>query len=135
MEATDDSTLQQVLDSEELSCRFECGINKPSSCYHIVDKPTILKLFCLHFIILHRKTEIDQLVEGLAVVGFIDFLKHPGPARSLLTSIGSTKLTSAKIEELFGVCFSATGSNKRSTEVATTMMWLEFLKDVEGRHV
>lgn len=134
-EAADDSTLQQVLSSDDLSFRFECGISKPSTAYHIDDIPTILRLICLHFIILQRKAEIDQLIEGLNDLGFLEFLKeHPGSGQLLLTSKGGTKLTAAKLEDLFTIHFSEKGSNKRCEEEQVVMMWLEFLRDVEGTY-
>ena len=121
-----------MLDSDELSCRFDCGVNKPSVAYHITDKQSILHLFCLHFVILQRKAEIDQLMEGLNDLGFLQFLKmHPGPARSLLVS-GRQKLTAASLEQLFLVRFSEPGSNRRCEEERVMMMWLEYLQDVEG---
>lgn len=102
-----------MLDSDELSCRFDCGVNKPSVAYHITDKQSILHLFCLHFVILQRKAEIDQLMEGLNDLGFLQFLKmHPGPARSLLVS-GRQKLTAASLEQLFLVRFSEADVVKR----------------------
>jgi len=52
MEASDDANLHQVLGSNDLSFRFDCGVSKPFSSYHISDKPTILKLLCLNFVIL-----------------------------------------------------------------------------------
>ena len=124
--------LQEVLDSDELSCRFDCGVTKPSVAYHITDKPKILHLFCLHFLILQRKAEIDQLMEGLNDLGFLQFLKrHPDAARALLVS-GSQKLTAASLEQLFSVGFSESGSNRRCEEERVMMMWLEYLQDIEG---
>ena len=132
-ESTDDSTLQQVLDCDDFSVRFECGISKPSTSYCMDDIPTILHLLCLHFIILQRKAEIDQLVECLNDLWFLKFLKkYPGAGRLLLTCSGHTKLTAAKLEDLFTIHFSEEGSNKRCEEEQIVMMWLEFLRDVEG---
>lgn len=72
--------------------------------------------FCLHFVILQRKAEIDQLMEGLNDLGFLQFLKmHPGPARSLLFS-ARQKLAAASLEQLFLVHFSEPGSNRRCEE-------------------
>ena len=90
-----------MLDSDELSCQFDCGVNKPSVAYHITDEQNIFHLFYLHFIILQRKAEIDRLFEGLNDLGFLQFLKrHPDAAHSLLVS-GSQKLTAASLEQLF----------------------------------
>ena len=94
-----------MLDSDKLSCRFDCEVNKPSVAYHITDKPNILHLFYLHFVILQRKAEIDQLFEGLNDLGFLQFLKrHPDAAHSLLVS-GSQKLAAASLEQLFFSAF------------------------------
>ena len=104
---------EEVLDSDELSCRFNCGVNKLSVTYHIPHKQSILHLFCLHFVILQRKAEIDQLMEDLNDLGFLQFLKmHPSPAHLLLVS-GRQKLIAASLEQLFLVHFSEADVVKR----------------------
>lgn len=41
----------------------------------LVVSSAVLKLLCLNFVILQRKAEIDQLMEGLSDLGFLDFYK------------------------------------------------------------
>jgi len=41
----------------------------------LVVSSAVLKLLCLNFVILQRKAEIDQLMDGLNDLGFLDFYK------------------------------------------------------------
>ena len=64
VDARDDVTLQEVLNSDDLAFRFECGVSKPANLYKLNDKSTIVKLMTLRLVVLTRKAELDQIAEG-----------------------------------------------------------------------
>lgn len=71
----DDKHLQQLLDETCLSCRYECGITKPSDCYTLADKDYILKTLTIYYVILVRQGALDQLLECLHSYGVQRLLK------------------------------------------------------------
>ena len=48
---------------------MECGYCKPSSAVDLEDKEGIVKAISLHFLIFKAKAELDQLKDGLQILG------------------------------------------------------------------
>lgn len=48
---------------------MECGWSKPVTTLILSHKDELIKVICLHHILLKSKAEMDQVKEGLAVMG------------------------------------------------------------------
>lgn len=130
IDARDDAVLQELLNSEDLSFRFECGVNKPANLYKLSDKNTIVKLMTLRLVILTRKAELDQIAEGLKENNFLEFLRsNPTNAKRLFV-YKPKHLTAAGFEELFIIHYS-TPSIKQ--EEMTIEFWSEYIQEVESK--
>ena len=55
---------------------------------------------------------------------------NPTVIRPLLVS-STTRLVADDVYDAFDICFSPEGSNKRQSEEATIMQWVNFLQNVE----
>lgn len=120
--------MQAVLDKPSISELLE----KPLHLYTIEEKARIVRQLHLHFVILLRKGEIDQLAEGLNVHGLLKLLKdYPEHGYQFFAS-KQQKLLASSLVDLFHVDLSPPGSNKRKVEEQTVIMWYDYLQDVEG---
>ena len=48
-DATDDTTLQNMLRSDNFDFRFECGVIQSAESYTMLQKPKILRLIATHY--------------------------------------------------------------------------------------
>ena len=89
----------------------------------------------MHHTILSSKGQIDQLMEGLNEHGLLSLMrKYPECAQLMLLN-GTETLTAQAMIDLFNVEYSSCGSNNRQKEEASTIMFYDYLQDIEGRKI
>ena len=118
--------------SEEYDFHFSCGVTKPTAHIQFSEKQQVVEAMCLHYSILLSLAELEQLRRGLAVQKF-DFLMESFP--QLLQKAfqpSQCEITSEYIQDLFYAVLSPIGSSKRLVEEAIMMMWIRYLKHLEG---
>ncbi len=57
--------LHQLLYSDEVDFRYECGVSQPVQTIRMADRYSIISAIALHCSVTMCKAELDQLVEGL----------------------------------------------------------------------
>ena len=130
IDATNDAMIQEVLNSDDLNFRFECGITGPPNSYKISDKNRIVQLMTLRLVILTRKAELDQIAEGLKENGFLEFLQKIPENGKKLFVYKKQCLTAAKFEDLFTISYSTPPIRQ---EEMTIEFWSEYIQEVEGK--
>ena len=122
-----------LLDDPVLSHRIQLGIDKPSTYYHLTDKPSILRILFIHHTFLSCKGQIDQLMEGLNEHGVLSLMKKYPECACVMLSNSTETLTAAAMIDLFHVEYSSCGSNNRQKEEASILMFYEYLQNIEGK--
>lgn len=131
-EVTNEDDFRNLLNSEELSFRFDCGISQPASSLCLADKENIVSSFILHYCIYNCMMELDEIRHGLSSLGFNSLLKKHPSLRSLFFA-SDTTFTSHFLQSMFSPQFSPMGSNTRASEEASMMLFIELLQKIEGK--
>ena len=77
--------LKELLEEEDYLFRFDIGITQPSSTITVQNIDHILKLIANHYLISSVKAELDQLLDGMGVLGVIDLIRsNPKKMKQLL---------------------------------------------------
>ena len=130
---SDPSQLQEIMDVDELSFRFDAGVNIPSKAAKIEDKEDLVIALIKNFLIYSCKGELDKLEEGLAHVGVLSTIRdYHSLMKPLLLSIGNVPLTSHKVLNLFKVVWSPEGSKPRECEEAVILGWTNYVHTCGG---
>lgn len=142
---------------DNLDFIVDAGFSKPLSSITMEIKEELVKVLCLHHILLKAKAELDQLKEGLQSLGVLNIMKNsPSFFLSLFTATEKDTLTAGehfvvcpdwlnltasselfvdKLIKLFGaVKFSEKGSNQRKCEEDTYIMFTKLLYECEGKY-
>ena len=128
--------MRDVLESEEMSCRFSVGISRPSHLYKLSDRDDIVQSMANHFSISSVKAELDQLTEGLKVLDVLNlFREYPNSMRPLLLYSKPIRLTSDYIIDIFKPMLSLPGSNVREREEAILLQWTNYVQLIEGKTI
>lgn len=115
------------------SCKYECGISKPTATIQDADREGIISSLCLHFVVLATKAELDDLVNGLKLLDVLTLIReYPVLARQLFVKGNPKCLTADSLYDLFTADLSPPMSNWRDKEEAQLMNWAHFLQFVEG---
>lgn len=88
----------------------------------------------LHYGVLSVKAELDQILCGLSeTLNTLQLIRsNPVILKPLFLWKPSPIPTADDINDLMTAKFSEMGSNRREQEEATYMLWVEFLKIVQG---
>jgi len=79
------------------------------------------------------KAQIDQMVEGLGVLGVLDLLRsNPQSAKQLFIHSKPPSMTADLMFMMFTPRLSPEGSNRREDEEQVVMLWANFLQMIEG---
>ena len=125
---------RRILDSEEFAFRFDVGVATPSHRVKLGDRTHIIRSLAAHFTIYSVKAELDQLREGLSVMGVLQLLKENAPVMCpLLLSQKPRNLTAEYMIQIFDIKFSPQGSNRREEEEEVSMRWIQYLQMIEGK--
>ena len=69
---------------ESRICRYDCGISQPTAKIRECDRERIINNFCLKFVILVAKAELDQLLEGLKSLDMLSLIRnYPASSQKL----------------------------------------------------
>ncbi len=131
--ASTNEELQDLLNSEQFSFRFDCGVCQPASSININDKQHLVSSIALHYCIYACKAELDEIRRGLVSLGFVGLMTQY-PCLMSLFKASSQKLTADMLQNMFSHTFSLAGSNSRAKEQQIMMHILELLHDVEGMY-
>ena len=66
----------QELAMEHIEMLQECGFTKPIHHLTMDDRPSMVQVVTLYFVLLQCKAELDQFVEGLKVLGVLDAVRE-----------------------------------------------------------
>ena len=124
---------RQILDCESFSFGFDIGISEPAANVTLSGRDRIVRSIVTHYAILGVKAQLDQLIEGLKVLGIFDMIKaYPHTVYSLLQS-QPEPMTATCMIDLFQPRFSEQGSNKREKEEEMMMYWIQMLELIGGK--
>ncbi len=115
---------RDLLDSDELSFRFDAGVTVPSTALKIENKDEVTIALGTNFVIYACKAELDQLKEGLS--------HHSELMKPLLLSAGKQSLSSYQLLGIFQIQWSPEGSNRRECEEAVVFGWTSYVHSCEG---
>ncbi|XP_011406870.1 PREDICTED: uncharacterized protein LOC105314410 [Amphimedon queenslandica] len=125
--------MQELLDSDNFSFRFDVGVNVPSCSLNFEDKDQIVLAFIKSHLIYSCKGELDQLKEGLECLGVLKLLQdYPKLMRPLLMSSGKKQLNATELLNLFTIVWSPVGSNARESEESVIYAWTNYVHDCAG---
>ena len=122
-----------MLSQEACSFVSECGFLKPITNTVTGDIPAIVSAVFLQYVILKSTQELTQFMEGLDVLGIIQFVRHhPNTLKSLFAYNFIAEVTSEYLSELFRPNMSPQGHNQREDEEAVLLNWNDYLQDIAG---
>ena len=124
--------MRELLDSEEFMFRFEVGIMDATAKLSLDDRKWIVSLVSKYYTIVLPKAQIDQIIEGLGVLGMHELMKQNPNAFHKLLCEPSVLLNADYILTTFTADFSEMGSNKRDTEEQAVIYWVNFIQLIEG---
>ena len=128
--------MRQLLDSDELSFRFDAGVSIPSTAVSVENKEEIAAALAKNFVIYSCKAELDQLREGLGHLKVLQMLKDNRQLmKPLLLSSGKRNLKVTQFLSLFKVNWSLEGSNHRECEEAVIFGWTPYVHSCEGMYI
>lgn len=132
MNAPDEQSFIQLLNSEDYDFRFECGVGQPITTITINHRDEIVDALAMHSIF-SIKAELDQMISGLNDYGMGELAQNnPEMFRQLFVHYRQLPLTADILFDLFPAKFSSPGSNARETEEAALMHWIHYTQDVYG---
>lgn len=132
LNAPDEESFVQLLDSDEYDVRFECGISQPIATIRLAHRDEIINGLALHSF-LCVKAELDQILSGLSTYKIAEFLQRdPYVTRQLFVNYRNP-LSADKMFDLFPAKLSPVGSNVREVEEAAVMQWVNYTQAVEGK--
>ena len=126
--------MRALLDDDGFDFRFEIGVADLSSSLELSDRFRIIQSLSTHYTVIQMKAQIDQIIEGLHVLGVYDLIQsNPRMMKDLLTTIPKP-LT---IDEImcFDVRFSPESSNRREDEELIWMYWMNYLELIHGESI
>ena len=124
--------MRELLDSEEFMFRFEVGIMDATAKLSLDDRKWIVSLVSKYYTIVLPKAQIDQIIEGLGVLGMHELMKQNPNAFHKLLCEPRVLLNADYILTTFTADFSEMGSNKRDTEEQAVIYWVNFIQLIEG---
>ena len=126
--------MRELLDSDDMDFRFSIGLSRPSYSLQLTDRDSMVQSMATHYSVLSVKAELDQLIDGLKVLGVLDLLRnYPKVMRPLLLCKKPVCLTSDYVIDMFKPVMSLPGSNQREKEEALTLHWVNYVQLIEGK--
>ena len=124
--------MRKLLDSDEYAFRFEIGVCDVSSAVKLSDRDRIVLSLANYFTVVVVKAYIDQIVDGLKVLGISELIKANPRTMHKLFVTQPVSLTSDYMLNLFTTRFSPEGANRREDEEQIVMYWVNFIERIEG---
>lgn len=126
--------MNALLDGDLFDLRCTCGITVPSSSLKFKDLSDLIRNICLHFVIYAAKSELDQIRDGLKILGLLSVMESSA-LQFLPLFLGSCQqqLTADKLIGLFKIQqWSPKGSNDREDEEAIVVNWENYVRETAG---
>ena len=130
-DADDAGALRDVLYSDEFDFRYDCGIVQPVHSIQYSDKKKIAGAMIKYFSFIRCLPQLQQLKEGLCVLGVLQLLQENGAVHHLFAS-AVPLLSSNELYDLFKPRLSPEGSNRNVEEVTALYQWANYLQAVAG---
>ena len=110
------------------------GITALPSTVSLDDRESIVAAMSLHYGVLCVKAELDQILCGLSdTLNTLDLVRgNPVVMKPFFLWKPRPPPTADYMYDLMTAKFSDAGSNRRDNEEAACMLWVDFLKVVEG---
>ncbi len=132
--AKSNDEIRTLVDSEEFAFRFDAGVTMPSTSVTLENKEEVAGALAMHYLVYSCKGELDQFKQGLSCLGMLELARrHPQLMRPLFLSSGKVKLTASKFLNLFKVCWSPMGSNRKDREDDVIYAWTEYVHSCDGK--
>ena len=98
------------------------------------EKDATIAAIAKHFCVFAIKSELDQILCGLSsTLGVLEFFRNNPTAMRPLLVCSSTKYSADSMYDAFNIYFSPDGSNKKTIEEATVMLWVHLLQAIEHK--
>ena len=100
----------------------------------ILDRDAIIGAIAKHFCIFAVKSELDQLLCGFSnTLDILNVLRSNAAVLRPLFVSSVSVMNADDVFDAFNICYLPEGSNKRSIEEATIMLWVNFLQTIERK--
>jgi len=134
--ASEAREIKELLDSDDYSFRFDVGCSFPTSNIGLINCDQIVSSLASYYTVVRVKAQIDQMVEGLGVLGVLDLLRsNPQSAKQLFIHSKPLSMTADLMLMMFTPRLSPEGSNRREDEEQVIMLWANFLQMIEGKSI
>ena len=136
MKASTSEEMKALLSSSEFDFRFSCGSTRNVQQIQVQEKEDFIRSIWLHYVLFQPLGELDQLRQGLldTLQVRVLSLSHGTKLRSLLAYSKVFEVTTDYLQEAFVIDYSPNGSNKRTSEEAIVLHWMEYLEECKGQH-
>lgn len=122
-----------MLESSEYDFRYDMCVGLIVD--SIIDRDKLINTIALYYTVVRCKAQVDQLTEGLRVLGILELMKeNPNKAKDLLIYKEPEHLTADKIISMFSSRLSSVGSNSREDEEQIVLFWVHFLQLIESKY-
>ena len=116
------------MDDKEYAFRFDAGVSSLSNTVSINDKESIATSLAMHFVLYVSKAELDELKEGMSLLGVLELLQNNMVVMRTLFTPQNCPLTASTMFDLFQIMW----SSDRDAEEAVIVAWAEYLQCTEG---
>ena len=124
---------RELLGTDEYDFRYECGVSQPVTSINLSDRNKLVSAIAMHYSVVRVKAELDQIVNGLKVLKIEELIQaNPQKMRELFVHFKPLPLTADALFDMFPARFSPICSNKRESEEAALMKWVNYTQAVEG---
>ena len=126
--------MRALLDDDLFELRCTCGITLPSSRLKFTELSELIRNICLHFVIYAEKSELDQIRDGLKILGLLSVMEsNSSHCLPLFLGGHQVQLTADKLIGLFTIQgWSPKGSNDREDEEAVVFNWENYVRETAG---
>ena len=101
-----------MLESSEYDFRYDMCVGLIVD--SMIDRDKLINTTALYYAVVHCKAQVDQVTEGLRVLGLLELMKeYPNKAKDLLIYKEPEYLTADKIISMFTPRLSSVGCNSR----------------------
>ena len=126
--------IKLLLESDDYDFRYDVGISSGPR-VTLAERDQIVQSLATHYTVIAVKAQLDQIVEGLKVLGVYDLIKtHPSAMYNMLISLPKKNSTTTMIDLFQQPVFSEEGSIRREQEEQIVMFWVQFLYLIEGTY-
>ena len=125
--------VKSLLDSDEYDFRFDVALSYTTNSISLFDRDRIVSSLASYFTVIRVKAQINQLIEGLHVLGVFDLIQaNLQKSQQLFVHSKLKPMTADEILNIFTARLSLLRSNKREQEEKVVMQWVNFVQEIES---